>query len=168
MKSRPPAYRLANANWMLQFSESGLRTLRAHAQRWRWSKESIGQLFSRDLTSDCVVVDHVTALTPTWAARSKVRFDTKRAMAEREALIEEGLHCIGLWHTHPEAWPQPSAEDRTVARDHALAASPQLSGFVFVIVGTAPPPAGLRVWVDDGSALYEASSIQACSGRSQS
>jgi hypothetical protein len=160
MKASPPTYRLANAKWTLQFTASAVQTLRAHAQRWRWRKESVGQLFTRDLTSDFVVVDCATVLAPTWAARSRVRFDTQRAMQEREAFIEQGLHCIGLWHTHAEPTPQPSLEDRTAARDHALAALPQLSGLIFVIVGTTPPPAGLRVWVDDGSALYEA---RACS-----
>jgi proteasome lid subunit RPN8/RPN11 len=93
------------------------------------------------------------------AAWSRVRFDTKRAMQQREALIARGLHCIGLWHTHPEPMPQPSLEDRTVAREHALAAKPQLTGLVFVIVGTVPPPEGLRVWVDDGSELHEAAAL---------
>jgi proteasome lid subunit RPN8/RPN11 len=154
-------YQLPHANWSLQFSDSTLRTLRGHVQRWRWSKESVGQIFTKDLTSDCVVVDRVTVLTPTWAAWSRVRFDTKRAMDEREALFEQGLHCIGLWHTHPEPMPTPSAEDRMLAREHALAARPQLSGIVFVIVGTCPPTAGLCVWVDDGRELYEALALPA-------
>lgn len=74
-------------------------------------------------------------------------------MAEREVLFWRGLHCIGLWHTHPEASPTPSPEDRMLALDHALAAAPQLRGLVFAIVGTVPMPAALRVWVHDGQGL---------------
>ena len=40
-----------------------------------------------------------------------------------------------------------------LARDHAWAATPQVSGVVFVIVGTLSMPAGMRVWIDNGHDL---------------
>jgi proteasome lid subunit RPN8/RPN11 len=153
MTSGPTVYRLPQANWALEFGASALETLQEHVQASSRSKESVGQLYSGDLTSDRLVVDVATVLKPTWAAWAKVRFDTKQAMAEREVLFGRGLHCIGLWHTHPEANPTPSPEDRILALDHALAAVPQLSGLVFAIVGTLPMPAALRVWVHDGQEL---------------
>ncbi|MFM0619777.1 Mov34/MPN/PAD-1 family protein [Paraburkholderia nemoris] len=149
-------YRLPGAGWSLQFSEAALQTLLGHVQRSRVSKESVGQLFTRDLTVSPIVVELATVLTPTLATRTRVTFDTDGAMTEREAFFERGLHCIGLWHTHPEASPTPSIDDRLLARQHAVAARPQLAGLVFAIVGTAPPPAGLRVWVDDCIDLREA------------
>ena len=145
---------LPQAQWTLEFSARALETLQKHVQRGRWSKESVGQLYSSDLRGDRLVVDVVTALKPSWAAWAKVRFDTEQAVAERQAMFEQGLHCIGLWHTHPEPSPTPSPEDRALARDHALAAQPQLNGLVFAIVGTLPMPSGLHVWVDDGQDLY--------------
>ena len=153
MTSGSTVYRLPKANWVLEFGASALETLQEHVQASSRSKESVGQLYSRDLTSDRLVVDVATVLEPTWATWAKVRFDTKQAMAEREVLFGRGLHCIGLWHTHPEANPTPSPEDRILALDHALAAAPQLSGPVFAIVGTLPMPAALRVWVHDGQEL---------------
>ncbi|ACC74055.1 conserved hypothetical protein [Paraburkholderia phymatum STM815] len=117
---------------------------------------SVGQLFARDLTANTVEVEMATVLAPTRAAWARVTFNTERAMSEREALFKKGLHCVGIWHIHPESSPSPSTEDRLLAREHALAARPQLAGIVFVIVGTAQPPAGLRVWVDDGVDLHEA------------
>lgn len=153
MTSGPTVYRLPQANWALEFAASALETLRKHVQASSGSKESVGQLYSRDLTGSRLVVDAATVLKPTWAAWAKVRFDTKQAMAEREVLFERGLHCIGLWHTHPEPNPTPSPEDRALARDHALAAQPQLNGLVFAIVGTLPLPLGLRVWIHDGQDL---------------
>ena len=71
-------------------------------------------------------------------------------------MFAQGLHCIGLWHTHPEARPQPSSEDLVLAKDYALAVRPILTGLVFVIVGTLPFPRGLAVWVHDGMRLWEA------------
>ena len=130
-----------------------MQTLRDSIQRWRWSREAVGQLFTRDLTTDCVIIERATVLTPAWAIRTRVKFDTAKAMSEREQLFEVGLHCVGFWHTHPEPLPEPSDDDRVLAREHALAAKPALSGLVFVIVGTTPPPAGLRVWIDDGREL---------------
>ena len=144
---------------MLELIDSSWQVLDRHAQRRRGMKESVGQLFTRDLTSARVIVDVATALTPTSSAWAKVRFNTKAAMAERQKMFEEGLHCIGLWHTHPEPEPQPSPEDRVLAREHALAAKPQLSGFVFAIVGNSAKSSALRVWVDDGAQLSEAAQV---------
>jgi len=156
MKSPALSYRLPDATWSLRFAESALQTLLDHVQHSRTSNESVGQLFVRDLTQDPVVVELATVLVPTRAAWARVIFDTDRAMTEREVLFEKGLHCIGLWHTHPEPSPTPSTDDRMLAREHALAARSQLAGIVFVIVGTVPVPAGIRVWVDDGIVLREA------------
>ncbi len=153
MTSSPTVYRLPRAKWTLEFGASALETLQKHVQVSTKSKESVGQLYSRDLTSGQLVVDVATVLKPTWAAWARVRFETKQAVAERQTLFERGLHCIGLWHTHPEPNPTPSPEDRQLARDHALAAQPQLNGLVFAIVGTLPFPLGLRVWIHDGQSL---------------
>lgn len=159
MTSGSTVYRLPQAKWTLKFGPLALGTLRKHVQGSCGRKESVGQLFSRDLTGDHLVVDVATVLAPTWATWARVRFDTRQAMAEREALFELGLHCIGLWHTHPEPNPTPSPDDRVLARDHALAAQPQLSGFVFAIVGTLPLPTGLRVWVHDGQELRASTAV---------
>lgn len=146
-------YRLSGALWCLQFSAVALRTLRAHVQRNPGSRESVGQLYSRDLTPDCIVVEEATVLTPTWAAWARVQFDPRRAAAERAKKFVNGLHCVGLWHSHPEPLPSPSDEDKALAREHALAASGQLVGLIFAIVGTRPMPDSLRVWIDDGEVL---------------
>lgn len=74
-------------------------------------------------------------------------------------MLTEGLRCIGLWHTHPEAKPEPSSMDlRSVAADHALAACSVLNGLCFVIVGTKPFPDGWYVGVHDGTAFLRADS----------
>src|ERR1700679_1826060 len=105
MTDRILNYRLPGASWSLQFSEAALYTLLEHVQRSRSSKESVGQLFARDLSVNPIVVEVATVLTPTRAAWARVTFDTNRAMVERDALFRRGLHCVGLWHTHPETSP---------------------------------------------------------------
>ena len=159
MSARVLHFKLPEACWILEISDSAWQVLDRHAQRRRGMKESVGQLFTKDLTSARVVVDVATVLSPTSSAWTKVQFNTKAAMAEREMMFEMGLHCIGLWHTHPEPEPQPSSEDKVLAREHALAAKPQLSGLVFAIVGNSAMPSALRVWVDDGTQLLAAARV---------
>lgn len=152
-------YQLPGALWCLQFSAAALRTLSAHVQRKPGVRESVGQLYSRDLTLDCIVIEEATVLKPTWAVRTRVQFDPQRAAAERAQKFAIGLHCVGLWHSHPEPLPRPSSEDKALAREHAVAASDQVTGMVFAIVGTRPMPDSLRVWVDDGEVLRMASAL---------
>jgi proteasome lid subunit RPN8/RPN11 len=71
-------------------------------------------------------------------------------------MFDQGFHCVGLWHTHPEPHPSPSREDRVLARDYANSANSQLSGIVFVIVGNLPHPNCFSIWVDDGTNLLVA------------
>jgi hypothetical protein len=170
MTASTSTYQLPGALWYLRFTAMALRTLHAHVQRKLCSRESVGQLYSRDLTTDCIVIEEATVLTPKWSARARVQFDPRRAAAERDKKFERGLHCVGLWHTHPEALPIPSPDDKVLAREHALSAKGQLTGLVFAIVGTQPIPAGLRVWVDDGEALHLAERLPSQvrpAGRSQ-
>jgi hypothetical protein len=160
MSKQALAFRIPEASWTLEFTPQSLDALTKRVQKKWWSKESVGQLYTRDLTQDRILVDSVTTLGPKRAAFARVRFDPKRAMAEREDLFAGGLHCVGFWHSHPEDQPHPSWEDLVMARDHAQAAVPQLAGLVFVIVGRLPFPAGLGVWVDDGERLWEAAAVR--------
>lgn len=154
----PPgiSYQIPGAKWRMYFTSETLAVLTKTVQRGTRSKEQVGQLFTRDLTGDLVEIVHATKLSPKWASFARVKFEPKTAIAERTKLFDQGLHCIGLWHTHPEPRPVPSGEDRVLAKEHALAAIPQLSGLVFVIVGTSSFPTGLQVWVHDGKELLAA------------
>lgn len=146
-------YKLPQAAWRLSFAPEVMQVLRRHAQVGRLSRESVGQLYARDLTADTVEVAKATCLKATYARWARVRFDVHQAMRERERLFEDGWHCVGFWHTHPEPTPQPSSEDRAMARDHARAALSVTNGMIFAIVGSLPLPVGLRVWFDDGVSL---------------
>lgn len=149
-------YRIPEAAWSIAFLGSALAEFSNYVQRGQWSKESVGQLYTRDLTSDEIAVEAVTKLAPRWANFSGVRFDPAKAAAERLEMFTNGFHFVGFWHSHPEKVPQPSAEDFRMAADHAAAAKPVLSGLIFVVVGTQPPPVGLGVWVHDGVSAWPA------------
>lgn len=152
-------FQLDDASWYLEFSTAANSVMYAHAQTGRHSRESVGQLYTRDLTRATVSIDHATWMRPKLASWARVKFDPKKALAERVALFEQGFHCVGIWHTHPEPYPAPSGEDRTLARDYAISAKSQLDGIVFVIVGTRAHPNAYNVWVDDGLELLTARRI---------
>lgn len=143
-------FRLPGAAWQLYFAPEALAALQQHAQVGRLSRESVGQLYSKDLSAKTVMVSKVTCLKATYARWARVRFDVNQAMRERETLFDEGWHCLGFWHTHPEPSPLPSLEDIATSREHARAALSVTNGMIFAIVGTQPLPLGLRVWCDNG------------------
>lgn len=149
-------FRLVGASWDIVFSREVLRFLHSHAQGTYRKREVAGQLFTADLTAEVVRIGLATLLPATKGSRTSVRIDVGRADDERRRLFGDGLHCVGLWHTHPEPMPRPSYEDLQLAKDHALAARPNLTGIVFVIIGTMPFPAGLLVGVHDGSTFTPA------------
>lgn len=150
-------YRLQGATWTLAVTNDVIAFLQPYVQKRRISKESVGQLYTRDLTAPEVLVERATLLTRVSATWSRVSFDVEQAVAEREAMFEQGYHCLGLWHSHPEPLPHPSPRDLRLLRNHAAAATAQdYSGFVFAILGTRPLPEGLGIWVHDGEVLHAA------------
>ncbi|WP_369816937.1 Mov34/MPN/PAD-1 family protein [Acidovorax sp. Root402] len=118
-------------------------------QRWSRSKESVGQLFTNDLTASTIVISRATLLKARHASWSSVTFDPVEAMRQRQDLLQQGLYCIGLWHTHPEVAPVPSGTDEKLAADHAREAISVLNGLAFVIVGNRPFPNGWYVGFHD-------------------
>lgn len=154
-------FHLPGATWSMHFTNEVVEFLGSHAQLDSRAPESVGQLYSRDLTAPLIVIDHATKLRAKSASRVKVKFDPNEAFAERKMLFESGMHCVGVWHTHPEPTPSPSGDDQYLARDYALSAKSYVTGIVFAIVGNHHLPDGLRVWVDNGSEFLHANHIGA-------
>jgi hypothetical protein len=55
-------YRIPGATWCLELSPGIAAQLAEQAQRHWWAKESVGQLYTRDMTGDVLRVDVVTKL----------------------------------------------------------------------------------------------------------
>lgn len=149
-------YRIPGAAWSLTLPTEAVMRLTSYAQRRWWSKESVGQLYSADLTGGVVQVDGVTKLRSNSSSHTGVWLDIPAANDERVKFFNQGLHCLGFWHSHPQKVPEPSQDDIAMAADHARASKEVFSGIVFIIVGTEPPPDGLGVWVHDGTTLWRA------------
>jgi len=153
-------YKFPNANWAIIIPPEIQDQLAAHAQHYAHAPEAAGQLFARSLITQTVIIEKVTLLQPIRSTRNRFRFNLAEAFEERAALFNAGMNFIGLWHTHPESFPSPSSEDLIFARDHATAASKQLAGILFLIVGTAPFPHGLLVGAHDSNRFWTAEPSQ--------
>ncbi|MGF6572510.1 JAB domain-containing protein [Paraburkholderia fungorum] len=159
------SFAIPGAQWQLVFSDDVINTLSAHVQRGRLTNESVGQLYSASLLSQEITLQIATVLRPKTAGRTRVVLDKTFVDAERRKMFEARLHCVGLWHTHPEPHPHPSSDDLALAEEAAqVAGKAELAGFVFVIVGTAPFPAGLYVGVHDGKRMHRATSVELAGG----
>ena len=82
------------------------------------------------------------------SARNRYLIDPESFLRAQKALDRDGLDVIGVYHSHPDHSPRPSAYDR----EHAW---PRLS---YVIVAVARGKAGeARSWIlsDDREALDE-------------
>lgn len=144
-------FRVPGALWCLEIPEDAAAVLEDNVQRGWLKREAVGQLYTRDLTSEFIVADMVTRLPAKWSSFRGVGFDVRDAEDERKLLFAQGLHCLGFWHSHPEEVPHPSGTDLQLAADHAHASMDIFTGLLFLIVGRAPFPKGLSVWLHDGN-----------------
>lgn len=147
-------FAIPGASWKLQFSKEAATFINSHRQKSWVQRETVGQLFSSDLTGPVISISEATVLTRVKASRTSVTFDPDEVANERNTKFGQGLYCVGIWHTHPEAVPAPSRTDKRLAGDHALAAKSVLNGLCFVIVGTAPSPGGWYVGIHDGYTFH--------------
>lgn len=79
-------HRLPGAAWSLAFPPEAVAHLHGHAQRRRWSKERVGQLYSADLLSSTIHIDAVTTLGSRGSSHAAVRLDMPAVLAERKKM----------------------------------------------------------------------------------
>lgn len=130
------------------FDEPVLTHMYGYAQK-RWlDREAGGQLFSHTPHDSAVIITHATG-----PHRSDVRRrhafipDARRATADRHSHFAEGRYAVGLWHTHPEANPMPSVQDRVTAMGYLDAFEGAMTGFLLVILGNQGSPLHMALWL---------------------
>jgi integrative and conjugative element protein (TIGR02256 family) len=122
-----------------------LATFDTHRQRRIYHREAGGQLFARVRENDWKIV---YATGPrSRDRRSRFSFWPHRASEQQEIFEQHalGFDYVGDWHTHPEDVPKPSPDDLTSIADLVRRSTHHLPGFLLMIVGREPYPAGL--WV---------------------
>lgn len=77
-----------------------------------------------------------------------------REQAEIYRMYREGLHFVGDWHTHPQETPEPSQKDVDSILDCYRKSHKGVRGFLLIIVGLSPFPAGLYVGLTDAEQLH--------------
>jgi integrative and conjugative element protein (TIGR02256 family) len=129
-----------------QIGTSALGVLKAFAQTGPSVREAGGVLLGRHiLDSRDIVVDQVT--TPMRGDRRSRQGFFRAAHHHQQAIdrawIQSGGTCtyLGEWHTHPEAYPNPSEIDR-LDWQRKLREDRYSQPIFFVIVGTVE----IRVW----------------------
>ena len=141
-------FELPNNRGALHFTPEVLEYMYVHAQtHWR-HPEAGGQLFSTAPENREVIIDIATG--PHQADRRKRHSfhpDNTTADQDREQLFSEGYCAVGLWHTHPEATPNPSREDRNTAFDYLAGFNGELEAFVLVTLGNTGSPLNMSVYL---------------------
>jgi len=114
--------------------------------------EAGGQLFAKYENDSLINV--VRATGPSIAdRRTRFRFVARRwrEQIEINCMYRRGLHYVGDWHTHPQDFPEPSQHDIASIVDCYRKSRKSIRGFLLVIVGLKPFPAGLYVGLADNS-----------------
>ena len=119
-----------------------------HAQTRFWHKEAGGQLFSKVPHQSSVILSVATGPYPK-DSRSRHNFipDLPLATSDRHIQFKLGKHAVGLWHTHPEAFPSPSIQDYNTTREYLEAFNGMMDSFLLVILGNYGDPLNMVVWM---------------------
>ncbi|WP_170291467.1 Mov34/MPN/PAD-1 family protein [Dechloromonas hortensis] len=119
-----------------------------YAQCGPWQREAGGQLFSP--TPEQATVRISLGTGPYKEDRStRCGFvpNLRTATQDRHTQFALGRHAVGLWHTHPEACPMPSEQDRETAQAYLKAFDGAMEGFILLILGNRGNPLNMTLWM---------------------
>jgi integrative and conjugative element protein (TIGR02256 family) len=130
------------------FGPSVLAHMYAHAQRRFYQKEAGGQIFSRAPHDVAVVVEAISGPnSDDKRQRHGYVPDAAQATEDRRLQLQQGGYPVGLWHTHPEAHPEPSGLDHKTTKEWLDEFRGAMHGFLLVIVGNCGDPPNMAVWL---------------------
>ena len=141
-------FRLPENRGILVFSVDVLKHMYKYAQTSFWSREAGGQLFTMNPEQSLIQISLATGpYRQDWRTRWSFHPDVNKATDDRYQHFANGLHAVGLWHTHPEVYPTPSDSDKTTTWQYLEAFQGEMDGFLLVIVGNQESPPNLAVWL---------------------
>lgn len=126
---------------------AALEHMYRYMQRRLWQKEAGGEIYAADPDAHGLII--TTAAGPNKTdhrTRYSYNPDIEAAMRDRERLFALGRHAVGLWHTHPEACPSSSCQDRQTTEEYLSAFQGDRERYLMVIVGNCGNPPDMRVW----------------------
>ena len=141
---------LGDSGELVILTDAVLEHFRRHQQQRKKDTEAGGQLFGR-IQEKIITIEEATGPRRS-DIRSRYSYIPDRKAEQREIndRFPSGLHFIGDWHTHPEPIPHPSGTDLDNMRECVKKSRRAVSGFLLIIVGTAPPPSGLHASLHNG------------------
>ena len=128
-------------------TNEALANMYKHAQYRFYQKEGGGEIFAPNIDNYCLIVK--VASGPNHKDSRKRNFFNQHpeaATCVREMLYKQGLHPVGLWHTHPEPKPSPSGKDLKTTKDYLDMFEGSRDRYFQVIVGNRGKIPALSVW----------------------
>lgn len=141
---------LGDSGEIVILTDAVLEHFRHHQQLRKRDTEAGGQLFG-GIQRETITIEEATGPRRS-DIRSRYSYIPDRKAEQREIndRFASGLHFIGDWHTHPEPVPHPSRTDLDNMQECVRKSRRAVSGFLLIIVGTAPLPCGLHASLHDG------------------
>lgn len=146
MKTEDRYFQFPETTALLVIKHNVLEHLYKHAQIRSSDWESGGQIFSRNISDGIVVVSEITGpYSSDQRDRTHWKPNIKQLVTDRQTMFSNGLHVVGLWHTHPEAKPHPSLTDRDTCESHLKLLDKAYAGFLMLTLGNCGTPLNLSV-----------------------
>ncbi|NHZ83963.1 hypothetical protein F2P44_32570 [Massilia sp. CCM 8695] len=141
-------FRLPDGAGTVAFPPSVLNHMYQFAQRRFFAREAGGQLFSPNPEHINVEVTHVSGPNPGDSrSRHGIIWHIGQANMDREKHFASERHAVGLWHTHPEEHPMPSAQDEKTTRQFLEGFHGTMTGFLLIIIGNKGDLPNMAVWL---------------------
>ena len=136
------------AEALLVLRSAVLEHMYKYTQSQPSDNEAGGQLFSRNISENVIVVEEITGpYKKDDQSRTHWKPNKKQLIADRESMFSKGLHVVGLWHTHPEPIPHPSFIDRDTCEAHLRLLDSAYTGFLMLTLGNVGAPPNLSVYL---------------------
>jgi len=129
------------------FTEDALNHMYAHVQRRCWHKEAGGEIYTVALDNCALIITTATGPNPgDRRGRHSFNPDITATTRHREVQFAHDQHAVGLWHTHPEAQPSPSGQDKKTTEEYLEAFRDDRDRYLMVILGNRGEFPNMAVW----------------------